>query len=169
MVVLVESALHTMTNPQFPDSESEEVAKLVQRLYEIVDRLEEMFGRRFTLDGHLVGSLGEAMARAQYGIKLLPASTERHDAVDPATGRSVQIKATQRERVGLRSEPEHLLVLRLNRDGSVEEIYNGPGHEPWNAAGRMQKNGQRPISVTKLSRLMMDVPMDKRLRRKRGG
>ena len=42
-----------------------EIPSLVQDLYSIVDRLEELFpGRRFTPDGHLVGSIGEVLAAA---------------------------------------------------------------------------------------------------------
>jgi hypothetical protein len=40
----------------------QKVPGLRTRLYEITDELENMFGRKFTPDGHLVGSLGEAMA-----------------------------------------------------------------------------------------------------------
>jgi len=41
----------------------ESIPELVERLYAIVRRLEEKYpGRRFTPDGHLVGSLGEVIA-----------------------------------------------------------------------------------------------------------
>ncbi|MCR5545911.1 MAG: hypothetical protein K6F30_05475 [Lachnospiraceae bacterium] len=39
----------------------------VQRLIEIVKELEQDFpGRHFTLDGHLIGSIGEVMASYYY-------------------------------------------------------------------------------------------------------
>jgi hypothetical protein len=57
------------------------IPDLVRRLYEIVGQLESTFtGRKFTLDGHLVGSIGEVMAAHRYGLELLTASTEGHDA-----------------------------------------------------------------------------------------
>lgn len=57
------------------------VPELVRDLYKLVHRLEGLFpGRRFTLDGHLVGSLGEVMAAQRYALELLPASAEGHDA-----------------------------------------------------------------------------------------
>ena len=72
------------------------IPSLVQELYSIVDRLDELFpGRRFTPDGHLVGSIGEVLA----------------------------------------------------------------------AAGKLQKTGQRPISLYKLTRLMKSVQKSKQLRR----
>ncbi len=136
----------------------------VKRLYKIVAELEAFFeGRRFTLDGHLVGSIGEVMAAYHYGLKLAPASTEGHDAT-PLRGRRkrVEIKTTQGRQVGLRSLPEHLLVLKLKSDGSVEEIYNGPGKLAWDEVGDKQKNGQHPISLTRLAKLMKKVaPADK--------
>lgn len=139
------------------------IPDLVRRLYEIVGQLEAAFpGRKFTLDGHLVGSIGEVLAAHRYGLKLLPASAEGHDA-RARDGRLVQIKATQAKMVGLRSRPQHLLVLRLNRDGTAEEVYNGPGAPAWRAAGKMQKNGQRPIGVAKLRALMAGVAERDRL------
>ncbi len=139
------------------------IPSLVQDLYRIVARLEELFPhRRFTLDGHLVGSLGEVLAAHVYGLQLLPASVERHDA-RARDGRLVQIKATQRRSVGLRSEAQHLIVLGLLPTGKAEEIYNGPGPLAWERAGKMQRNGQRPISVSVLEELMQSVPEKDRL------
>lgn len=140
-----------------------EVPKLVQNLYEIVSRLEELFpGRPFTPDGHLVGSIGEVIAAHRYRLRLLPCSAECHDAVTEC-GTSVQIKATQGKSVGLRHEPNHLIVLKLKKCGDCEEVYNGPGALPWSAAGSVQSNGQRNISLTKLKNLMSEVPLHLRV------
>lgn len=137
--------------------------ELICLLYEIVGELEERNpGRRFTLDGHLIGSIGEAIAARQYNLTLLKASAEIHDAVSPC-GKVVQIKATQVSRVALSSEPEHLLVLHLSKDGCATEIFNGPGHLAWNEAGKMQKNGQRPISIRKLKVLADSVIFSDRI------
>jgi hypothetical protein len=141
------------------------VPGIVHRLYELVAELEGHFpGRRFTPDGHLIGSLGEVLASYYYALELLPCSTECHDA-RTADGRLVQVKATQSRSVALRGEPEHLLALLLKRDGTIEEIYNGPGQAPWNSAGPMGKNGQRPLSISKLRALMESVPVKSRLSR----
>ena len=42
-------------------------------------------------------------------------------------------------------------------------IYNGPGAIPWAASGAMQKNGQRPISLSRLRVLSRDVADHERL------
>ena len=140
-----------------------EIPRLVRSLYEIVGELEMLFpGRKFTLDGHLVGSIGEVLAAHRYGLELLPASAKGHDATT-ADGRLVQIKATQAKSVGIRSEPDHLIVLKLTGNGSADEVYNGPGAAPWQHAGKMQKNGQRVISVSRLQNLMTGVSPAERL------
>ena len=136
------------------------------RLYAIVDELEALFpGRPFTLDGHLVGSIGEVLAADAYGLALLPPSHERHDA-KALDGKLVQIKATQVKRIAISSEPDHLLAIRLLRDGPFEEVFNGPGKLAWNAAGKLQKNGQRQISVSELRKLMVEVEQSARLQRR---
>jgi hypothetical protein len=135
------------------DHPTSHVPRLVAQLYAIVRELESLFpGRRFTPDGHLVGSLGEVVAAHRYGLTLLSHSEPIHDAVD-AAGRRVQVKVTQASSVALRREPSFLLVLRLLPNGSTEEIYNGPGEIPWRSCGPMQSNGQASIGLTKLKRL----------------
>ncbi|MEX2282390.1 MAG: hypothetical protein WEE89_07895 [Gemmatimonadota bacterium] len=129
----------------------------VRKLLESVRALEALYpGRSFTLDGHLVGSIGEVLAAELYGLKLLPASSSCHDGVCP-TGREVQVKLTQRERVGLYEEPRFLVVLQIDSSGQLREIYNGPGPGAWNAAGPRQKNGQRSISLSRLKGLNKHV------------
>lgn len=141
------------------------VAEKIQLLYQISRNLETLFpGRHYTPDGHMIGSIGEALAASFYGLDLFPASEETHDAKAP-DGRLVQIKATQIQRVALSSEPEWLLVLKIHHDGTFSEEYNGPGALVWAHCGKMQKNGQRPISLTTLHQLQEKVPASQRLQR----
>lgn len=141
------------------------IPETIRQLYEIVDELEASFpGRKFTPDGHMVGSIGEVLASYYYGIILSPASTSVHDGIS-LNGTKVQIKATQGKNIGIRSCPDHLLVLHIKRDGSFEEVYNGPGGIVWNQASIMQKNGQRAISTNKLKNIMKDSHSDSRIPR----
>ena|SRR5437899_1098478 len=144
--------------------QSLQVPNLVRQLYAIVAELESLFpGRHFTLDGHIVGSIGEVLAAARYDLVLVPASSEGYDA-KAQDGRFVEVKATQGDSVGLRSEPQHLIVLRILADGQAVEVYNGPGTLPWAQAGPLQSNGQRNISLGRLTKLMSGVPQASRLR-----
>lgn len=136
----------------------------VAQLYQIVGRLERNYpGRPFTLDGHLVGSLGEVIAEKYFGLSLNPPGHPVHDARTP-DGREVQVKLTGRKKIGIQEEPDFLLVLRIVDPSHGEVIYNGPGHEPWNAAGKMQKNGQRSLSISKLKMLNKEVPETLRIK-----
>lgn len=147
------------------NSAIDRVPELVRRLYALVAEFESIFpGRAFTPDGHLVGSIGEVIAANQYGLKLHTASVETHDAVTP-DGRQVQIKATQGKSAALRAEPDHLIVLHLNKEGEAQEIFNGPGAIVWGKCGAMQKNGQRTIALSKLRSLMQQVPRPQQIRR----
>ena len=81
--------------------DSKRFPKLIAELYGLVDELEAMFpGRKFTPDGHMVGSLGEAIAAHHYGLDLMTMSNEGYDAV--IDGRKVEIKATQGVSVAFR-------------------------------------------------------------------
>lgn len=141
----------------------------ITEIYAIVDELERSFpGRHFTPDGHMVGSIGEVLAAYIYDLKLFTASTEKHDAVS-ADGIQVQIKATQSDKtVGLKSEPEHLIVLRIHKDGKASEIYNGPGYLAWAQTGPLQSNGQKYISVSKLKKIDETIPIAKKIQKVRG-
>lgn len=141
----------------------DQVARYLDDLYTASDGLEQMFpGRKFTLDGHLVGSIGEVVAAYIFDLDLNPASTLGHDARSQ-DGRNVEIKLTQGRGVAIRHEPEHLIVLHRPKGGPMRIVYNGPGGPVWAAAGAMQKNGQRPISLARLERLAMELPDETRL------
>ena len=142
---------------------TERVPELVRKLYALIAEFEALFpGRAFTPDGHLVGSIGEVMAAYRYNLSLYAASNTGHDA-RAQDGKQVEVKATQGKSVALRAEPEQLIVLHLARDGSATEVFNGPGSLVWSQCGAMQKNGQRPISVSKLRALMNEVPISQRI------
>ena len=145
-----------------------EIPRLIRDLYQIVEQLEALFPhRKFTPDGHLVGSIGEVLVADAYGLHLLPSSFEGHDAKSN-DGTLVQIKATQVKSIGISSKPDHLLVIQIQSDGSFREVFNGPGDMAWSASGQIQKNGQRPITVYRLTSLMRDIDESMRLPRLAG-
>ncbi len=156
--------MHTLDFMNKTESHAAEyVPELVCRLYALVGEFEALFpGRSFTPDGHLVGSIGEVLAAYRYNLTLNRASSPSHDALAP-NGKQVEIKATQGKSVGLRAEPEQLIVLQLDKDGHVTEVFNGPGSLVWSNCGEMQKNGQRVISVSKLRKLMTTVPTQQQI------
>ncbi|MFC5344327.1 hypothetical protein ACETK8_17565 [Brevundimonas staleyi] len=123
----------------------------VEAIYQAVATLERNYpGRKFTPDGHLVGSIGEVIAREALGLTLYPASHPGHDAHD-AEGRQVQVKLTGGSSVALRATCEQLLVMRVFDLSYAEIVYYGDGEAVWQACGKPQaSNGQRTISLSKL-------------------
>jgi hypothetical protein len=119
-------------------------------IYRAVAELERQYpGRKFTPDGHLVGSIGEVIAAEHFGLTLLASSHPGHDATD-ADGRLVQIKLTAGNSISLFADCDRLIVLRVFSPEQAEIVYDGPGAPVWAAAGKMQKNGQRKIALSKL-------------------
>ncbi|WP_222930533.1 hypothetical protein [Synechococcus sp. BIOS-E4-1] len=85
-----------------------------------------------------------------------PNTVESVDAHD-SEGRAVEIKATTgKTGVALRGmvpTAERLIVLQISKTGDAVEIYSGPASPAWEAAGSMQPNGQRHISLSRLKEL----------------
>jgi hypothetical protein len=128
---------------------------LIKQLYATVSELEALFpGRRFTPDGHMVGSLGECLVADAYGLELKTASNKGYDAVTKS-GLQVEIKVTQSSVVAFRSQPQHTIVIKLQPDGSFDEVYNGPGALVWAQFKdkKLPSNGQFQISLTVLRKL----------------
>jgi hypothetical protein len=127
-------------------------------------------GLTFTLDGNLVGDLGEAIAAELFGLRLDTRSVEGTDGTAP-NGWSVQVKASGTGRGpafrNTRLAARHLLFFGLdfeNLKGQV--IYNGP-EEPIRAI-LLQKatwTGQRQLSVSLIKKLDLGVASHERLAR----
>ncbi len=124
----------------------------VQQLIAIVAEIEKEFPERhFTLDGHLVGSIGEVMAAYHYGVQLYDASEPVHDG--EVNGKKVQIKMSQQDNIVINAEPDYLIVLYLSMKGKVYEVYNGPGEKPWKFATKPDKHNNCHMRVNKLMKL----------------
>lgn len=91
---------------------------------------EEYKGFTFTLDGKLIGDLGEAIV-----IRLLNNANKTKDGkkgydIVASDGTKVQVKTTQKNSVGLgikKETYEHLIVVRIYEMGQYEIIFDGPG------------------------------------------
>lgn len=111
---------------------------------------------KFTLDGNLVGDLGEAVAVELFGLKLTDRGKEGIDGFSP-DGRSVQVKASGTNRGAafrlVETCAQQLLFFQFRYDECFGEIlYNGPEKsvrqtlpESW--------DGQRSVSAATFQRL----------------
>src|SRR5690242_10787352 len=104
-------------------------------IYQATAQLEQLYpGRRFTPDGHLVGSIGEVIAAEALGLTLYPASRPGHDAYDGKG--DVQIKMTAGTSVAMYATCARLVVLRVVSPEEAEIVYDGPGEAAWARAGK---------------------------------
>ena len=127
--------------------------KAVAHILQAVEELEAAYpGRKFTPDGHLVGSIGEVIAEKALGLTLCKVGQQGHDAVD-AEGREVQIKMTWGRSVAMYDASQRLVVFKAVSSEEAEVVYDGPGQLPGEHAGKKQKNGQRVIRLAKLRSL----------------
>lgn len=150
--------------------EAARFSALIRQLFSVCAELESMFpGRPFTPDGHPMGSIGEVLAAAHYGLDLHRPSKKGRDA-QTSDGTSVEVKATSAKRQGstrvaFREAPDrvHVLVVRVTSEGEMHEEYNGPGEVLLPHLSRPSDNGQRSISLAKLRQLQSSVRETDRL------
>lgn len=132
----------------YTEQQMDYVYKKIDALLEIINGLEINFpGRKFTLDGHLIGSIGEIIAAYHYGIMLYKPSEKVHDGL-LLDGREVQVKITQGNAIVCNYEPECLIVLHLDKGtGKITEVYSGVGKN------LLSNTTSGRISLTKLLKL----------------
>lgn len=109
-------------------------AKPLQQVQKAVHQLKESAGHeflKFTLDGRLIGDLGEAVAEHFFAIQLHDSLRMGHDATlnSHGTFESVEVKI-RRESTGIwfDSQPNHIIAFRMEEgDARITLIYAGPG------------------------------------------
>jgi hypothetical protein len=130
----------------------------VAAIYSAVAELEAMYPeRKFTPDGHLVGSIGEVVAAEPLGLTLYSSSHPGHDAFD--TKGNVQIKMTGGASISLYATCDRLIVLRVISPDEDEIVYDGIGKAAWDEAGARGKNGQRRIGIKRLATIAARQPV----------
>jgi hypothetical protein len=134
---------------------------LIAELYCIVDELEAKFQRKFTPDGHLVGSIGEVVAAHFYDLELENHSIEAVDAwTREDTPRSVQIKLTAGDSISL-SDSERtsdiLIVLKFERGTGFKEIYNATYPSARLESIKSTKRKVKSVSLSQLKTEQMKI------------
>lgn len=147
-----------------------QISSALAQLFGAVSDLQAAYPqKRFTLDGRLVGDIGEVVASLSYQITLNEGLTKHHDAVAD-DGRNVQIKATFSNHLTFPADhvPDYYIGIRLNQDGTFEEIYNGPGHLIGDELKSRQRtqNGLHSGIMGKLRRLNQLVADHERIPRR---
>jgi hypothetical protein len=137
------------------------IPEAVKQMLGIVERLCVAYPKKkFTLDGRLVGDIGEILVEDTYDLKLYVDVKKHHDAECP-DGRLVQIKATMKKHLTFPADhiPNYYLGVQIGADGTFIEVFNGPGAIAWEAVRNRAKpkTNLHSISVSVLKNLQKRV------------
>lgn len=142
----------------------------VREMLAIVAKLAKTYPKKkFTLDGRLVGDIGEVLVEDAYELELFEDLQKHHDARSTC-GRLVQIKATMKAHLTFPADhvPDHYLGIQIHPDGSFTEVFNGPGE----LAKQVLANRSKPktnlhsVSVSALRKLQVRVNAEERIPRR---
>ena len=108
------------------DSKAEAVKHIMAMLFSAQNALRSLAPEfRWAGMGNLLGDYGEFLAVQHYGLNKAGAGSAGYDAMTP-DGRTVQVKTNHSAgEIGFRGEADLMLVLKINLDGSWEEVYFG--------------------------------------------
>ena len=124
------------------------IKQALENIFTGISALESAFrshNKKFTIDGRLVGDIGEVIATLYYDIQLYPKSQPRHDGYC-SDGRTVQIKATFKDSLTFGKLPDYYLGLKIFPDGEYKEIYNGPGQPIFDLYAHRSGIGEKLLS-----------------------
>ena len=147
------------------------IPKAVAQMLAIVEKLCRKYPKKkFTLDGRLVGDIGEVLVENAYDLTLFEDVHKHHDAMS-SDGRLVQIKATMKKSLTFPAhhKPKYFLGVQIHKDGSFTEVFNGPGKVAWKAVKKRSalKTNLHTVSISALSKLQAGVPPEDRIPRRR--
>jgi hypothetical protein len=152
----------------------EQLKAEIKKLHETVSVLKELFPvkeKGFTLDGRLVGDIGEVIAEEHFQIKLHEKVKAYYDAVttyEPEL--NVQIKATFKDQLTYTHNPDYFIGIKLHKNGDYDIVYNGPGKYIHEAFQHRKGIGKQLLSfpVTKLQELNDKINDHERILEKPG-
>ncbi len=135
------------------------------KIFEGIDQLREALPiKKFTIDGRLVGDIGEALVQRDYDVQLYEKLVEGYDG-ETTDGRLVQIKATFKESLTFTKTPDYYLGIKMYKDGTYREIFNGPGKVIEERYKHRKGFGKKQLSFPNkvLEQLSGDVPHGQRI------
>jgi len=122
------------------------VKDALKEIFSGIDKLKRALpSKEFTIDGRLVGDIGEALVQRDYDVTLYEQIVPRHDGVT-SNGRRVQIKATFKESLTFRTVPDYYLGIKIYADGTYKEIYNGSSDQIKEKYGHRKGFGVKLLS-----------------------
>lgn len=141
----------------------------IRKLLSIVEELRKEYpNKQFTLDGRLVGDLGEIIVEQNYDVELYKKLVPIYDGED-SRKRKVQIKATFNKTLGFPCKeneiPDYYIGIKIFPDGTFQEIYNGPGKIIWEMIRyrKPTKNSIFSISNSSLENMNKNILKEDRI------
>jgi len=139
-----------------------EISKAIKKLLETVDELQRAYPKKkFTLDGRLLGDIGEILVEGAYDLTLFDRLAKHHDGTT-SDGRLVQIKATMQNTLTFPVDhvPDYYLGIKIKSDGTFDEIFNGPGSivAKYISNRKPTKTNLHSVPISSLSKLNLTVP-----------
>tara|TARA_R110000744_G_scaffold255225_2_gene370748 strand:+ start:12617 stop:13069 length:453 start_codon:yes stop_codon:yes gene_type:complete len=105
--------------------------KEIQELLDITAALKERYKSKldFSLDGRLVGDIGEALVSEMFDLEIYGGNKHKYDGYHRPTGKKVQIKSSMRYNFSYPFDVnlQHFIAVHIEPNGTLEVIYNGPG------------------------------------------
>lgn len=146
------------------------IADGLASIFSGIEHLKRAFPKkRFTIDGRLVGDIGEVIASSDFDIELFDHQVPGHDGYT-SDDRLVQIKATFKKSLTFSVVPDYYLGLKLNEDGSYEVVYNGPGEPIAQRYAHRKGIGKQLLSfpISELRKLSAEVKECERIPKRKG-
>lgn len=137
-------------------------------IFQGIELLKGQFpSKQFTIDGRLVGDIGEVIASIEYDVTLYETQTPDHDG-ETSDGRKVQVKATFKDKLTMTAIPEYYLGMQLYKDGTYREVFNGPGSLIARHFTERKGLGEKQLSfsVRVLAELSKTVEENQRVRKR---
>jgi hypothetical protein len=139
----------------------------LKQIFSGIKQLKEALpSKEFTIDGRLVGDIGEAIVQRDYDITLFEGLAKDYDG-QTSCGKKVQIKATFKNSLTFKKISDYYLGIKIYEDGSYEEIFNGPGSFIAEQYSHRKGFGENLLSFPnkKLIQLSSDVPSTERIKK----
>ncbi len=147
------------------------IKNAIRKILREVEKLRKTYPKRnFTLDGRLVGDIGEVLAEEYYNITLFKKQVNYYDGIFK-NKLLVQIKTTMKDRFTFPADhiPKYYLAIKVHNDGTFEEVYNGLGKDVENALNsrKKPKNNQYVVTANVLKKLQKKVKTRDRISKRR--
>jgi len=146
----------------------ESISKALKSIFSGIIELHQAFpSKNFTIDGRLVGDIGEVIAALEYDFELYDVQMADHDG-KTSDGRKVQVKATFKNSLTFTTVPDYYLGFKLYEDGNFEEIFNGPGHVIYERYKHRKGIGKTQLSfpLNELKQLSNGVSESEKIKRR---